>query len=158
MSGKRGKADAAKARANSAYDPKATCALSPSYTAGKEPRRALLSRIRRDPKRHRPCSPACDDGTSREKIQIPAAIAEMASAEATLTALSSPTSGSEGNLRTHRECVELGAGIPGVGRADLLGNVAVQVIKHETNVAIDVPVQTRSVDCLPPTRNTICSP
>jgi len=45
--------------------------------------------------------------------------------QATLTALSSPTSGSEGNLRTHRECVELGAGISGVGRADLLGNVAV---------------------------------
>ena len=78
--------------------------------------------------------------------------------QATVTALSSPTSGSEGNLRTHRECVELGAGIPGVGRADLLGNVAVQVIKHETNVAVDVPVQTRGVDCLPPTRDAICSP
>jgi hypothetical protein len=32
-----------------------------------------------------------------------------------LTAFSSPTSGSEGNLRTHRECVELGAGILDVG-------------------------------------------
>src|SRR6266481_4179796 len=95
---------------------------------------ASLSRIRRDPKRHRPCSPACADGTSREKIQIPAAVAGMASAEATLTALSSPTSGSEGNLRTHRECVEPGAGVSAVGRADLLGDVAVQVVKHETNV------------------------
>jgi hypothetical protein len=67
-------------------------------------------------------------------------------------------SGLEGNLRTHRECVDLGAGIPGVGRADLFGDVAVQVVEHETYVAIDVPVQTRAVDRLPPTRNAICSP
>src|ERR1700751_4988069 len=83
---------------------------------------------------------------------------EMASAQATFTAFSSPTSGSEGNLRTHRQCVELGAGIPDVGRADLLGNVAVQVIKHETNVAVDVPVQTRAVDCLLSTGHAICGP
>jgi hypothetical protein len=62
-------------------------------------------------------------------------------------------SSSEGYLCTHCECVEPGAGIPGVGRADLLGNVSVQVVKHKANVAIDVPVQARGVDCLPPTRN-----
>ena len=67
-------------------------------------------------------------------------------------------SDSEGNLRTRRECVERGAGIPDVRRADLLGNVAVQVIKHETNVAADVPVQTRAVDCLLSAGYTICSP
>jgi len=67
-------------------------------------------------------------------------------------------SGLEGNLRTHRECVEPGARISAVGRTDLLGDVAMQVIKHDPDVAVDVPVQTRSVDCLPPTRNAICSP
>src|SRR6476660_8084421 len=66
------------------------------------------------------------------------------------------TSCSEGNLCAHRECVELGAGISAVGRADLLGDVAVQVVKHETHVGIDVPVQTRSIDCLPSTGHAIC--
>jgi hypothetical protein len=105
---------------------------------------------------------------ARTESEIDAAFVELARQrvgdlivtrdQATLTAWYSPTSGSEGNLCTHRECVEPGAGIPGVARADLLGNVAVQVIKHKTNVAIDIPIQTRSVDCLPPTRNAICGP
>jgi len=58
-------------------------------------------------------------------------------------------SGLEGNLRTHRECVELGAGFRGVGRADLFGDVAMQIVEHEADVAIDVPVQRRRIDRLP---------
>src|ERR1700751_2156326 len=67
-------------------------------------------------------------------------------------------SGLEGNLRTHRECIQLGAGTPGVGRADLFGDVAVQVVEHETYVAIDVPVQTRAVDCLLATGSAVFGP
>jgi hypothetical protein len=67
-------------------------------------------------------------------------------------------SGSEGNLRTHRECVELGVGIRDVGRTDLFGDVAVQVVEHETYVAIDIPVQTRAVDRLLSTGHAVCGP
>jgi hypothetical protein len=67
-------------------------------------------------------------------------------------------SGLEGNLRTHRECVELGAGIHGIGRADLFSDVAVQVVEHETYVSIDVPVQARSVDRLLSTGHAVCGP
>jgi len=67
-------------------------------------------------------------------------------------------SGLEGNLRAHRECVELGAGIRGVGRSYLFGDVAVQVVEHETYVAIDVPVQTRAVDRLLSTGHAVCGP
>src|SRR5262249_9974760 len=65
---------------------------------------------------------------------------------------------SECHLRAHRECVEPGAGVSGVGRANLLTDVAVQVVEHETHVAIDVPVQARGVDCLLSTGHTICGP
>jgi hypothetical protein len=74
------------------------------------------------------------------------------------TAFSSLTRYPEGDLRTHRECVEPGTGISAVGRADLLGDIAVQVVEHETYVAIDTPVQTRRVDCLQPTGHAIYGP
>ena len=41
------------------------------------------------------------------------------------------------------------------GRAHLLGNVAVQVVEHESDVAIDVPVQARGVDRLLPAGHAI---
>src|SRR5258708_7938246 len=52
-------------------------------------------------------------------------------------------------LRAHRERIELRAGIAEIGRADLLGDVAVQIVEHESHVAIDVPVQRQRVDVLP---------
>jgi len=54
----------------------------------------------------------------------------------------------ERNLSSHRERIELRTGIAGVGGADLLGDVAVQIVEHEADVAIDVPVQRRRVDGL----------
>src|SRR5258705_9704313 len=53
----------------------------------------------------------------------------------------------ERNLSSHRERIELRTGIAGVGGADLLGDVAVQIVEH-ADVAIDVPVQRRRVDGL----------
>jgi hypothetical protein len=67
-------------------------------------------------------------------------------------------SDSESNLRAHRECVESGARISAVGRADLFGDVAVQVIKHKTHVLIDIPIQTSRVDRLPSAGHAICGP
>jgi hypothetical protein len=75
--------------------------------------------------------------------------------QATHAAVASSISWLESNLRAHRECVELGAGISTVGRADLLGDVPVQVVELEAYVAIDIPVQTRAVDCLLPTGHTV---
>ena len=54
----------------------------------------------------------------------------------------------ERHLSPHRERIELRTGIAGVGGADLLGDVAVQIVEHEADVAIDVPVQRRRVDGL----------
>ena len=54
--------------------------------------------------------------------------------------------GLERNLGSHRERVEVGAGIAEVGRAYLLGDVTMQIIEHETDVTIDVPVQSYRVD------------
>src|SRR5690242_1681446 len=64
---------------------------------------------------------------------------------------------SERNLSAHRECVEAGARVSAVGRANLLGDVAMQVVEHETHVAIDVPVQTRRIDRLLSTGHAVCA-
>src|SRR5580698_3329045 len=55
---------------------------------------------------------------------------------------------SELHLRAHRKRVELRTGIAGVGGADLLGDGAVQEVEHQTDVAVEVPVQRRRIDRL----------
>ncbi len=51
----------------------------------------------------------------------------------------------ERRLIPHRERVELRTGIAGVSAADLLGDVAVQIVEHQAAVAIDIPVQRRRI-------------
>src|SRR6266481_5368821 len=46
----------------------------------------------------------------------------------------------ERHLGPHRKCIELRARIAEIGRAHLLGNVAVQVVEQESDVAVGVPV------------------
>ena len=58
-------------------------------------------------------------------------------------------------MGAHSERVELRAGIADIGCTHLLGYVAVKVIEHEPNVAVDVPVQTRRVDGLFSARHAI---
>src|SRR5437868_6772976 len=45
--------------------------------------------------------------------------------------------------------------IPEVGRAYLFGDVTVQVIEHEADVAVDVPVERHRVDELPAASDAI---
>src|SRR5260370_3073109 len=61
----------------------------------------------------------------------------------------------ERHLGPHRERIELRTGIAGVGGADLLGDVAVQIVEHEAHVAVDVPVQRRRVDGLSSTGDAV---
>src|SRR5712671_4770495 len=57
----------------------------------------------------------------------------------------------ERHLGSHCKRVEFRSGIANVGRADLLCDVAVQVVEQESDVSIDIPVQGRGVDRLAPT-------
>src|SRR6266852_2654803 len=61
----------------------------------------------------------------------------------------------ERNLSSHRERIELRTGITGVGGADLLGDVAVQIVEHEAHVAVDVPVKRRRIDGLSSTGDAV---
>src|SRR5258707_651139 len=61
----------------------------------------------------------------------------------------------ERHLSPHRERIELRTGIAGVGGADLLGDVAVQIVEHEAHVAVDVPVKRRRIDCLSSTGDAV---
>ena len=63
---------------------------------------------------------------------------------------------SKRDLGPHRKRVELRAGIAGVDRTYLPGDVTVQVVEHEADVGIDVPVQARRIDRLPPPGDTVC--
>src|SRR4051812_41987939 len=54
----------------------------------------------------------------------------------------------ERDLRAHADRIEPGAGVGGAGGAGLPGDVAMQVVEHEPDVAVDVPVQARGVDGL----------
>jgi hypothetical protein len=58
--------------------------------------------------------------------------------------------GLERHLSPHRKCIELRARVAEVGGAHLLGNVAVKVVEHEADIAIDVSVQRQRIDRLPP--------
>lgn len=58
-------------------------------------------------------------------------------------------------MGAHCERVELRADIADIGCTHLLGDVAVKVIEHEPDVAVDVPVQTRRVDGLFSARHAI---
>src|ERR1700761_3197697 len=58
------------------------------------------------------------------------------------------TGASEGDLGPHRERVERRTGIAGVERADLLADVAMQVVEHEAYVAVRVPVQASGINRL----------
>src|SRR5260370_27321611 len=51
------------------------------------------------------------------------------------------TSTLECNLGSHRKRIELGASITEVGGAHLPADVAVEIVEHEPDVAIDIPVQ-----------------
>src|SRR3954467_11594789 len=55
----------------------------------------------------------------------------------------------ESDLGTHRQRVESRADIAGVSSADLFDDIAVKVVEHKADVAIDVPVEARGVDRLP---------
>src|SRR5258708_991243 len=61
----------------------------------------------------------------------------------------------ERHLSPHRERIELRTGIACVGGADLPGNVAVQIVEHEADVAVDVPVQRRRIDGLSSTGDAV---
>ena len=56
--------------------------------------------------------------------------------------------GSERELRAHRHGVKLRARIHDRRRRCQPGDVAMQIIEHETNVTVDVPVQRGGVDVL----------
>src|SRR6266404_3698214 len=60
----------------------------------------------------------------------------------------------ECHLSPHCERIEFRARIAEVGGANLLGNVAVQVVEQESDVSIDIPVQARGVDRLAATGDT----
>ncbi len=55
----------------------------------------------------------------------------------------------ERHLGAHRQRVELRTGVGEVGGAQLLGDVAVQIVEHQADVAADVPVQRQRIDRLP---------
>src|SRR5262245_8444597 len=57
---------------------------------------------------------------------------------------------SEPDLRTHREGVEFRAGVGEIRRTHRLVDPAMQIIEHEPDIAIDVPVQTGRDDGLFP--------
>src|SRR6266850_6042539 len=61
----------------------------------------------------------------------------------------------ERHLSPHRERIELRTGIAGVGGADLLGDVAVQIVEHEADVAVDVPVKRCRIDGLSSTGDAV---
>ena len=63
----------------------------------------------------------------------------------------------ERHLSPHRERIEFRTDNAGVGGADLLGDVAVQIIEHEADVAVDVPVQRRRIDGLSSTGDAVGS-
>ena len=62
---------------------------------------------------------------------------------------------SKRDLGPHRKRIELRAGIARVDRTYLPGDVAVQIVEHEPDVAIDVPVQGRRIDPLSPPGHTV---
>src|SRR3984893_18589871 len=62
----------------------------------------------------------------------------------------------ERDLGAHRNRIELRAGIAEIGRAYLLGNVAMEIVEHEPDVVIDVPVQRQRIDCLSPASGAVC--
>jgi hypothetical protein len=55
---------------------------------------------------------------------------------------------SESDLRPHRQRIEFSAGIRWAGRTHLFVNVAVLVVKHESDVLIDIPIQAAGKDRL----------
>ena len=61
----------------------------------------------------------------------------------------------ERHLRPHREGVERGPRVAGVGRADLLDDVAMQIVEHEASVAVDAPIQRCGLDGLSSTSNSV---
>src|ERR1700730_5564471 len=62
----------------------------------------------------------------------------------------------ERDLGAHRNRIELCAGIAEIGRAHLLGDVAMEIVEHEPDVVIDVPVQRQRIDCLSPASDAVC--
>src|SRR5262245_3776126 len=60
----------------------------------------------------------------------------------------------ERDLRPHRKGVELRSRIANICRAYLLDDVAMQIVEHQADIAVDVPVQRERVDCLPSARDT----
>jgi len=68
------------------------------------------------------------------------------------------TSTLECHLGSHRKRIELRARIAEVGGADLLADVAVEIVEHEADVAIDIPVQRQRIDCLSPASDAVHQP
>ena len=57
----------------------------------------------------------------------------------------------------HRNSVELRADIGRIGRTELLCDVAVEVVQHEADIAVGVPVQRRGVDRLSSAGDAVCA-
>src|SRR5437868_14911239 len=96
-------------------------------------------------------APLCVSRSERYLRPAPANCKSTSEGEAAVLPLRLPTGCRdrlERDLGAHRQRVESGADIAGVGGADLFDDIAVDVVEHEANVAIDVPVQARRVDRL----------
>jgi hypothetical protein len=63
---------------------------------------------------------------------------------------------SKRDLGPHRKCIALRASIAGVDRTYLPSDITVQVVEHEPDVAINVPVQACRIGRLLPAGDTIC--
>src|SRR4051794_6622616 len=63
---------------------------------------------------------------------------------------------SKRDLSSHRDGIELGPDIAGVGRALLLVDLAMHVVEHESDVAVDVPVEACRDDSLLAAGSPIC--
>ena len=57
----------------------------------------------------------------------------------------------------HRNRVELRADIGRIGRTELLCDVAIEVVQHEADIAVGVPVQRRGVDRLSSAGDAVCA-
>ena len=63
---------------------------------------------------------------------------------------------SERDLGSHRDRIEFGADIGGIGGALLAGNIAMQVVEHEPDIPVHIPVQPGRIDGLSSARDAGC--
>src|ERR1043166_8321740 len=104
-------------------------------------------------------APLCVSRSERYLTLAPANCKSTSEGEAAVRPLHLPTGcwdRLESDLGAHRQRVESGADVAGVGGADLFDDIAVDVVEHEADVAIDVPVEARRIDGLPAARHPGC--